>query len=813
MSVSPATPVHAHAERTGTVRAAGTEVRGVAARPALVRLAVACCVAAHLGMSLLWATMMPPFEAHDETGHFAHVQYVATTLRIPPPGGVLTTWFDEAHQPPLYYWVAGLAGRALHLGGDYKPPMNPFFLRGDGEGGVNAVVHDPTAESWTGSRWATLLWIARAVSSLFGSLAVLGTYLVAREMAPSRPWLAVLAAAIAAGTPTFVFISGAANNDAAVAATGAFAILAGLVWYRSASPKSANATGVMGVARGALVRAAIAGVAVGAALLTKNSALPLVALFPLVAAGRRLRTCGPIAAPLLEAVASAAVCAAVAAWWYLRNLILYGHFVMDRTAADSITLQPLPPSGVLSEAASSHFATALLGYSFTSYWALFGWGNVAPPDSVAAGFAAFCLVSILGLIALLASRSLRKRLGLRVDVAWMAALLFAVLTALPLYRAVRYAATTLLPGRYLFVSLAVCSALLAIGWWAASAWLPRGFAVAVRAAAGAAPSCVAVAALFATVLPRYAPPALIGESDVAREAAPLHVVYGQRLELAGYRINGPAAVAPGRYLSVTLYWKCLRPMDTSYTFTVQIVDDARTMLGRTDRLPGHGNFPTTLWRPGDELGETFLIQMDPLAPAAPQLGHLVVNVVDFAASSQGANDFKERASLPAADAEGHPLAQVAFADLRLGAPPAIEPPQRSSFTFDDQLDLVGMAVPSRASAGSSLPIQLRFQRTAPGTRAATLFAHVLDSQGKVVAQVDEQPRVDDRPYPTSLWSVGEVVPVSANLSLPAGLPSGTYQVELGLYWPDSQKRLHVADASGRAAPDDRVLAGPLAVVP
>ncbi|GAC1451510.1 MAG: hypothetical protein PVSMB10_07240 [Pseudarthrobacter sp.] len=43
-----------------------------------------------------------------------------------------------------------------------------------------------------------LLWWSRAVSSVFGTLAVLVTFAVTRKLAPKQPWMAVLAAAIAA---------------------------------------------------------------------------------------------------------------------------------------------------------------------------------------------------------------------------------------------------------------------------------------------------------------------------------------------------------------------------------------------------------------------------------------------------------------------------------------------------------------------------------------------------------------------------------------------------------------------------------------
>ena len=61
----------------------------------------------------------------------------------------------------------------------------------------------------------------RLTSALIGALTVVFAFLLARELAPGRPWLWVLAALLVAYQPMYGFISGAVNNDVGVNAGAA----------------------------------------------------------------------------------------------------------------------------------------------------------------------------------------------------------------------------------------------------------------------------------------------------------------------------------------------------------------------------------------------------------------------------------------------------------------------------------------------------------------------------------------------------------------------------------------------------------------
>jgi mannosyltransferase len=58
----------------------------------------------------------------------------------------------------------------------------------------------------------------------------------------------------------------------------------------------------------------------------------------------------------------------------------------------------------------------------------------------------------------------------------------------------------------------------------------------------------------------------------------------------------------------------------------------------------------------------------------------------------------------------------------------------------------------------------------------TVFVHVLDAQGRSVANADHQP-----PRPTREWRPGQIIPDRVTLTLPPGLAAGDYSLEVGLY--------------------------------
>jgi dolichyl-phosphate-mannose--protein O-mannosyl transferase len=93
--------------------------------------------------------------------------------------------------------------------------LNPHVDNGvlTDDGNINLIIHRPEKEAfpWQGTILAVRL--IRLASVLLGACTVYLTWRIGRIVFPSRPELALGAAAVNAFTPMFLFISGAVNND------------------------------------------------------------------------------------------------------------------------------------------------------------------------------------------------------------------------------------------------------------------------------------------------------------------------------------------------------------------------------------------------------------------------------------------------------------------------------------------------------------------------------------------------------------------------------------------------------------------------
>jgi hypothetical protein len=186
-----------------------------------------------------WALITPAFQGPDEVDHFAYVQSLVERGEGP------------THDPysSLQRW-SGAENRALedmsfftdHQVGDAPPPWLRARQRSyerdvaarrpradDGGGYTTSAAHGPLyylalAPAYLLTRHASVfsqLTLMRFTSALLGALTALFAFLLVREIAPGRTWLAVLAGLLVAFQPMYSFISGIVNNDVGVNACAA----------------------------------------------------------------------------------------------------------------------------------------------------------------------------------------------------------------------------------------------------------------------------------------------------------------------------------------------------------------------------------------------------------------------------------------------------------------------------------------------------------------------------------------------------------------------------------------------------------------
>ena len=120
--------------------------------------------------------------------------------------------------------------------------------------------------------------------------------------------------------------------------------------------------------------------------------------------------------------------------------------------------------------------------------------------------------------------------------------------------------------------------------------------------------------------------------------------------------------------------------------------------------------------------------------------------------------------------------------------------------------------PLVAQAGRPLHLTLTWHALASPYKSYTVFIHLIDGAGRPVAGHDYTPLGGS--CPTYLWFPkwlpGQTMNDPYRLTLPAGLSSGDYWLEVGMYEMTSLRRLPVVDLGGNLA-GDRVILGPVRV--
>jgi hypothetical protein len=628
-------------------------------------LLISTLLAVFLVLATLYSAAIPLGEGPDEPGHVAYVFFLARMGRLPVqrldarqgdvPG--------EGHQPPLAYALA--APLALWLPRDERridTIGNPRFVWSGGAE-PNAISHG--SREYPPWQLDVLAWhLMRLVSAVFGAATVFFTYMAARavdcrlqiadcRLQPSETQSAIynsqsaiplLAAGLVAFNPQFLFVSALVTNDALLTA-----ISAALLWLVVTTDNQEPGIGEQRTKNreqksepttdnGRRIRDAVAlGIVLGLALLTKQSAIVLApaAALALVAwrgdaharvatgettgrgeAAWRARLVHPFTrspvhlSSLLNAALVIVMAALVAGWWYARNQRLYGDLLGLAAFRGEFVTQPFQIGSLAA------WATAL-GQLHTSFWARFGWMNVAPPAWT---------LWLIGTIELLAVVGLVRA----VVWAWQADRSSVVghwsLIALPVLALawiVSFAVTAGLvawQGRLLFPALPVIAILMARGL---TVWENKEQSLPLSAAKGTKNKVprrlflfFVLCSLFFVAIwmpenvirPAYPPQTLPEPVALARAGNTVLFRFRRRGErsitLRGWRLDGPAAsrpmeARPGATLDLTLTWYASARQVRDWVVFVHLVDGQGRVVAEDNRQPRDGAFPTTQWNMGD----------------------------------------------------------------------------------------------------------------------------------------------------------------------------------------------------------------------
>ena len=108
----------------------------------------------------------------------------------------------------------------------------------------------------------------------------------------------------------------------------------------------------------------------------------------------------------------------------------------------------------------------------------------------------------------------------------------------------------------------------------------------------------------------------VGSPDRQAYDAPkrdLAVHWADNIALVSVTLAGQTLV-PGEWLPIEFGWQVGRTPDRDLTFFVHLVDAAGNIVAQDDGRPFDGRFPTTVWRAGETLQDTRLVQISTSIP-------------------------------------------------------------------------------------------------------------------------------------------------------------------------------------------------------
>ena len=723
----------------------------------------------YLGLAGAYFVIVPIFEGPDEWTHTGHVKYIAAGNGLPvmlPGRGI---WGGQ--QPPLYYAIGAALVQPFSLDGvqDYEDNRrNPHASLGYAldPGNKNNYLHSP-AESFPWRGLSLTVHLLRLYSMGYGLIALIFTYLTAFELGRSG-WpevearcFAAAAAILVAAQPMFAFITASVANEPANIAMSAVGLWLAQRYVLRGPAQSWHRAAALGVTLGLISLAKMTGLAFGLVAV-------IAILLTAIAARKR-----PGAARLLwrDGLIIGGLFGLVGGWWYWRNYQLYGDFFQQGLYKIYFGVDPQPLS-------LSRF-WYILTRGEVSFWATFGWLNIAAPEWVYSFYRIISRVGVFGvLIALLLALAAKLRPTNKPTTDFPPALIlhlvFPVTLAFSLTRLV--ATEGGMQGRQLLPALGAIVIVMVWGWWQLVA--PR-LRLPVLTALLAGWLALAVWLPLGVVAPAYIPRPPLTPAELPADLTRLDWVYGDNeMKLLGVDI-GAEVVKPGQRLPVTAYWQALSPMETNYSVFVHLMGRDHASAGQMNSYPALGLRPTSTLQPGQIIADTYPVLINGGA-AAPT--RLLVNV--------GLFDFDEpgRPGL-VPTVNGRPVESPTVGRLKLIPVEWPSPAADVSVAdFADNISLLAYAFDNCRTQTGDCTLTLTWQATGRPAADYTVFIQLWQA-GEFIAGFDAPPVSNN--YPTNLWAAGEVITDPHRLDLTTVQP-GRYRVLTGLYNLQTGERLPVS---------------------
>jgi hypothetical protein len=354
-------------------------------------------------------------------------------------------------------------------------------------------------------------------------------------------------------------------------------------------------------------------------------------------------------------------------------------------------------------------------------------------------------------------------------------------------------------GRLLFPIIAPLACLIVEGWRRWFLIIPARPPRIVRLWQTAVPAAIITLALVVPV--RYLQPAFaapIAMPDELAQATPAQIRFGNVYRLVGYAY-APQQPKSGQPIELSLFWQLDRPPDHADNLDVSVqlaLRDPEKRVASIDTLLGAPRYPSSIWRSGETILQRFILPVPQDAPA-PALYWFNVGVYNAQTNEH----------LPA-DLAGQPLpegmARIGPITIKADADATPDPLYATRYEFDNAISLRGYDV-TLSPEETEVQVVLYWQAFALPTADWTVFVHLLDKEGQLVAQHDAQPAAGN--YPTDQWQPGDQVIDMHALTLPDSKNLSGYTLRVGLYNLLNGQRAVVVDSQQQQIPENAILLG------
>jgi 4-amino-4-deoxy-L-arabinose transferase-like glycosyltransferase len=269
--------------------------------------------------------------------------------------------------------------------------------------------------------------------------------------------------------------------------------------------------------------------------------------------------------------------------------------------------------------------------------------------------------------------------------------------------------------------------------------------------------------------------------DQPAVSVPLEANFANKVKLLGYDLP-LRRFDRGDGIPLTLYWQGLRTMDRSYTVFTKLLDKDLQLWGNAERLPADG-YNTVFWLEDEVVVDGFEL---PVAPDGPD-GVYWLNLGLYEEVGGQA------VSLPLVlGGQVGDATSVTIGPIKVGesVPDAVIPPglpeSKADVVLGDVIRLSGYGV---TQDEHQLKLELYWESMAPTAVDYTVFVHLRDRNGEILAQADQLLTANE--YPSSLWQPGDVIYDPVLLLLPQESPQEGYELWVGLYDYHTGERLAI----------------------